>query len=234
MKAWEQYPKLVQAIRAIHDSEGPMFSAHDFYHVIHVAAYCHMIAPDEETGRLAAVAALCHNADRIEQKRSGVGAYGHVPDEKVRDMVYGWLDTEGDTFSKTDRDRIMDAILHHSGLVGDDADLVLITLIDADRIVNTELDCFIRQGAFSPDLPYADPVHHISTPGESFRKPKTHLGTFMVSREEWANPNDKRFCVRLPKALEIIRARLDDARKFAAMVYKQRELAGLVGDPVFN
>jgi hypothetical protein len=225
-KPWELYPRLTAAIKKTHDENGGIFYCHDFAHVIRVANYCDVIAPNERAGRLAGVAALCHNADRILQKQLGVGGLGKVPDASVEAMVNGWLDTEKETFSDQEVMIIVDAVLKHSSKNGADDTTVVITLMEADRIVNAELDVVMRQGQYYPDLPYADPVNFLDVPGETFKTPKTVLSSLILARKEWLDDNGP-VRMRLSKARAMLVARYWDLTHYADMVFSQYKSAGL-------
>jgi hypothetical protein len=231
-KVWTLYPRLTAAVKKTHDENGKVFYAHDFEHAVRVANYCHLIAQDEHSGRLAAVAAMCHNADRILQKLHGLGTSGKVNDPEVISMVNDWLGAEpAETFSAEERELIIDAVLKHSQRNDPTDSIVLITVMDADRLANSDLDVLMRAGQYTPDVQCIDPVHFLNVPGESFRAPKSVLGNLIVSRQEWLD-NEGPVPMRLPKAYTIMVRLLNDLKVYANMVWNQRELVGLVPYPL--
>lgn len=235
-RIWEMYPNLTRAIKKSHDDmPTPMLYCHDFDHAIRVADRGMVIAPDEETGRLAAVAGLCHNADRILQKQANSGRDGKVADELVTAMVNEWLDTEPvDIFLEEERKLILDAVLNHWKRNSPDDSLVLMTLQDADRTVNIEADCIIRRGGYwGDDLRVVDPVHLLNDPNANFKNPGSVLWT-MKDEEACFMATEGVANLRLPKAREIAKSRFAFYRVFLEAVIKQRGEAGLIPYPTFD
>lgn len=234
---WDRYPALTRAIKYSHDEEGRKFGVqsfwcHDFAHVIYVANMATLIAEDEDTGRLAAVAALCHNADRIIQIIEGKKARDKVEDEPVITTVNMWLDAEpAGTFSNRERELIMDAVLHHDQPNGRNDSDVLITLIDADRLVNLEADVIPRAGQFLGDtLRVVDPVNFTRDPTANFKNPKTIVRTLEENVRDWAVEGGF-VGIRLPKARQLMASRVAFMKLFFATIEKQRAEVGLVPYP---
>lgn len=232
MKVWKKYPNLTKAILKTHNSEGGNFFAHDFDHIIRVTSYAQEIAEDGEVGNLAGVAALCHNADRILQKRLGIGRNDSVQNDEVIKLVNEWLAHEPEAFTAEEKYLIVDAILNHNQKNNENDSPVLMTIMDADRIVNTEIDAIIRHSQYYPNLQVIDPVHLLDTPEESFRNPKSVLGNLMLGRRDWLT--SPLVGVRLPKAKKIMEQKLEALEQFATAVIKEREEAGLIPYPTFE
>ncbi|MDP2598711.1 MAG: hypothetical protein Q8P49_02685 [Candidatus Liptonbacteria bacterium] len=250
-RAWELYPALTKAVKRTHDEAaewlgGPMFHCHDFDHTLRVANYAMVIAPDEKTGKMAAIAGLCHNADRILQKKLKVGPFGKVPREDIEKMVRGWLTVEFDTpkmregdpyrprFDTTEEGRaIIDAVLNHGNKNGKGDSAVLITLMDANRLVNIEADVLVRDGQYFGDtLRVVDPVHLDKDPNASFR----NLGSILrnsVEKFDWEMEGGF-VGIRLPKARELMKSRFIFLRLWIETVRAQREEAGLFPYPAFD
>ncbi|MDP2704196.1 MAG: hypothetical protein Q8P01_03150 [bacterium] len=198
---WQLYQKLTEVIWATHAEAGMLGGGHDPDHAIRVAQMALNIAPDENTARLAAAAGLCHNADRVLQKKMGIGRR-EVPENKVRGLVCGWLEREPTgTFSVLEFVTIVDAVVKHDGRNNESDHPILVTLMDADRLVNAEPDLIMRSGAHYSDLPAVDLVHLEADPDANYRDPKSILRDVMETIV-WLTPGTD-FYVRLPKAQEI-------------------------------
>ncbi len=235
MRIHEKYPRLTAAVRKTHLDNGNSFHAHDFDHALRVALMAERIADDPEVGRLAAIAGLCHNADRILQKMRGLAPNESVDDESVIDMVLRWLSAEEVSvaaFSAADVQLVIDAVLHHGNRNGENDSPVLIALMDADRIINMSADWILRnvQYLISLPIPVVDPVHLMDTPGQTFRKPGSILSSMRLTVEDWVVPGGF-VGIRLPKARAIALERITFVRYFIAEVLSQRADEGLVPYP---
>ncbi|OGZ04657.1 MAG: hypothetical protein A2648_00990 [Candidatus Lloydbacteria bacterium RIFCSPHIGHO2_01_FULL_41_20] len=249
-RIWDLYPALARAVKRTHDEAtdwlgGPMFHCHDFDHALRVANYAMMIAPDEKTGRLAAIAGLCHNADRILQKKLKVGPFGKVPKEAIEAMVRDWLSVlniqemeRGDSYhppfaTTEDGQLVMDAVLNHGNKNGKDDSLVLITIMDADRLVNIEADVLVRDGQYFGDaMRVVDPVHIDRDPNANFR----NLGSILrnsVEKFDWETEGGF-VGIRLPKARELMKSRFAFLRLWIKTIREQREEAELFPYPSFD
>ena len=235
-KIWELYPALTRAIKATHDQTiretgDAMFYCHDMDHVIRVANMAMEIAEDETVGRLAAVAALCHNADRIIQKNRGLGPFGEVPYEDVVALVSEWLDTEG---LKFERVVVIEAVLGHSEKNSPGDNAVLICLKDADRLINIGADCILRKAQYWGDkLPVVDPIHLLNNPGARFTAPGSILKALWFDAKDFM-AEDGPAALRLPKARKIGAVRARFWQLFIDEVVGQREDEGLVPYPTFE
>ncbi len=231
------YPHLVSAIHITHsetiqETGEAMFYCHDFDHAVRVADRAMAIAEDAHAGRLAAVAALCHNADRILQKVGNLGPFGKVSDDEVAKLVRKWLNEEpAGSFQAYEVEFIIDAVLHHSERNSDNDSPVLICLKDADRTVNIEADVIIRKGQYFGDkLPVVDPVHLISDPKATFTRPGSLLRSLMFDIVDFQRTGGVA-SLRLPKARGIAASRFQFLEIFVATVLKQREEAGFIPYP---
>lgn len=238
-KIWELYPALTRAILDTHNEVGArhgvqMFWCHDFDHVIRVADCAQKIAEDEHVGRLAGVAALCHNADRILQIMIGLKAREKVDQTIISEMVYGWLNKEPEnTFSVEEKPLILHAVLCHDQPNGLDDSDVLVALVDADRVVNIEADVIVRAGQYMGDaLRVVDPVHLLDDPTASFKDPKSIL-RILKENLDWEVEGGF-VGIRLPKARELAKSRFAFLRLYLETVIKQREEMGLIPYPTFD
>ncbi len=236
LKIWEIYPNMVAAIKLTHSETvrktEAMFYCHDFDHVIRVADMAMRIAEDENVGRLAAVAALCHNADRILQKIRNLGPFGKVPDSDVIDLVNGWLNSEtSESFSADDRALIIDAVLHHSERNSPNDSPVLVCLKDADRLVNTAPDIIFRKAQYWGDrLRVVDPVYLLGDPEATFARPGSLMRAILFDVEDFEKKEGVA-SLRLPKARKIAVKNFKFLRMFLDAVIEERMDVGLVPYP---
>ncbi len=237
-KIWEIFPKLAAAVREEHLKEGMTGSGHDFEHAARVGQYAYMVA-DDNYKALAGAAGLCHNADRILQKKLGIDRRSDVPEREIKNLIVGWLFTEW-SFDPASHPMminvekgvrllaVVDAVLKHGGKNDESDSPALIGLMDADRLVNIELDFIIRCGQFQPDLPAVDFVHLLEDPTADYRNPKSVFRDIYHSLE-W--DTDPRFALRTPKAIEMGKERFAMLRLYIETLKKQIEASGLVPYP---
>jgi hypothetical protein len=180
---------------------------------------------------LAGAAGLCHNADRILQTILGVGKKD-VPDEKTIAMVRVWLVGSGE-FTEAEIARIIKPVLQHSGFNRDDGDEVLVALQDADRIVCSTAESILGAGHYWHEIPPIDPRYIIDPADTDFRHPKS-IARDLIGRNDWVDYNNPRLCVRLPKAKELMRRRVDFVNAYLNEIKEQRAEVGLYPDYPFN
>ncbi len=221
---WNMFPELAEEIRKTHLAEGLTGGGHDFEHAARVGQYALVIAPAPAIGRVAGVAGLCHNADRVLQHRFSVGRRD-VPKEKMEELVGAWLELTD--LGKEERALVVDAVLKHDGRNSPLDSPVLMALMDADRLVNVELDLVIRCGQFQPDLPAVDFVHFLSDPEANYRNPKSVLRDISHSLE-WENGP---FCLRSPKAIGMGKQRFQALRGYLNTLEAQLRESGLIPYP---
>lgn len=177
-------------------------------HAVRVGQMALEIAEDEQTGILAGAGGLVHNADRLIQHKMKLGWHCDAPKEEVERLVIQSLATDpyfdfgsswtDDMAAYNIKREIVNAVLKHDGKNSDDDSPVLVTLMDAERLINAESDLIIRSGQFYHDLPPIDPIHFASDPEATYRDPKSVLRDIMESIE-CLTPGTP-FYVRLPKA----------------------------------
>lgn len=224
---WQMYPWLVETVWATHAEMGMLGGGHDPDHAIRVAQMAMNIAGDGLIGQLAAAAGLCHNADRILQKKLGIGRRD-VKKDHIRTLVDEWLSAEED-FLVDEVWVIQEAVLSHDGKNRDGDSPVLIALMDADRLVNAEPDLIMRSGAHYSDLPAVDLVHLEADPDATYRDPRSILRDVMETIV-WLTPGTE-FYVRLPKAREIAARRKALFDNFLAELKKCLEETGFYPYP---
>lgn len=227
-KIWEIFPELTRVIRQAHLDAGMTGSGHDFEHAARVGQYAYQISEDKETGKMAGVAGLCHNADRVLQKTRKIGRKD-VPQGHIAQLIQEWLfSIKSQPLDCVQRNLIIDSILKHDGKNNESDDPVLISLMDADRLVNIELDLIIRCGQFQPDLPAVDFVHLLNDPTATYREPKSVFRD-VASSLEWET--DPRFALRNPIAIKMGKARFAALRFYIETLESQIKDSGLVPYP---
>lgn len=196
-KIWQIFPRLTERVWQDHAEAGMLGGHHDPDHALRVGQMAMDIAEDSITGFRAGAAGLLHNADRILQKQLGVGRRD-VSTGKILELVRSQMEIESDAFSSFDRCLIEDAVINHNGRNSNLDTEALVTLMDADRLVNAEPDLVIRSAQLYHDLPPIDPVRFEKDPTANYRDPKSVLRDIMETLE-WLTPGTP-FYVRLPKA----------------------------------
>jgi|GEM_PF-894604 len=201
LKIWEIFPDVDQRVRQSH-VDALLSGHHDIWHARRVGQIAYLAAAgewgDERLSQLAGLAGLCHNADRVIQRQTGAGRKD-VPKEAVVELIKHWLIGATDFLEEGqlggyDRELIEKAILGHDGPNSDEDSKVLVALMDGDRVVNLDIDLFIRAGQFYNDLPAVDYKHLLEDLEETYRNPKSVLRDCYYALE-WATPGTK-FCVR--------------------------------------
>lgn len=230
-RIWEILPRLTEVVRKRHEEAEMKASGHPFDHTLQVAQCALLIVDDEEIGVLAGAAGLCHNADRIIQKEKSVGKQD-IPGGEVAALVEEWLRESGE-ISERDHTWIINAVLDHSGPNHDDGDEVLEALQDADRVVCSMADTIMGAAQFWRELPPIDPRHLSHDPeAHSYHNPRSVLKN-QECRFDWVDPNSP-FCVRLPKAMELMNRRVGYIRGYIKEIEEQRREIGLWPDYPFG
>ncbi len=237
MRIWELLPNLFQAVRRDHE-EVNLVGHHDFVHAARVGEIAYQIALDEyheAIAMLAGAAGLCHNADRILQKKFGVGRR-EMPKNKVAEIVRSqlateksWNGTRGSVTEKQEIGMIVDAVLGHDGKNSPDDSQVLIALMDADRVVNLGLDNIIRSGQLHHDLPAVDYKNWLSDPEANYRNPRSALYDIACSLE-WVDPS-KPVCVRTRLGKKLAEERAGAYRQFVETLRLQLQGEGIIPYP---
>lgn len=216
----ERYADLVQEIREIHISHGKFGGGHDFTHALMVARYAAMVAEgynfpgDEERGhlgRLAWIAAICHNADRI---------WPNLTQDHIEVAVRTHLSATD--LNTDERQLVVDAVLEHHSLNKPQDSAVTVVLKDADRLANLGPNLFIRSGQHYHDLPAYDPRFvENPDPRATYPEPMTVLYDILCALEwePW---------LRCPKAIELAAPYFDFLREFKRLFEHQMWEVGFV------
>lgn len=204
--------------------------AHNWDHTFRVAQHALNIAEDDDVGRLGGGAALGHGADRILEYRHNAGpatsSVSKVPWEESLALLNTWFDESGE-FTSDERARMINAIRYHSGPNRENSDPVLDVLQAADRITCSDIAELILTGRFMSTLPAYDPIHLMDDPtAHPFKNPKSAYRN-MFLRFEWADPNNRMFGVRPPKARALMKERIEALRAFDDVLKRNREQAGV-------
>lgn len=207
----KKYFRFWNKVGSDHIEHGMFDRGHDFLHATIVAQYAILIAPDENTGRLAWFAGMLHNTDRM------IGRENSTVSTLVRqclDLID--LDEEG----KMD---VIDAVLHHHRLNDPIDSPVVMTLKDADRL-----------GNLTPFHP-ARSVQHMTErlgghvvvdPRFVAIKAETEYGKNPTAADDLQACLEWESMLRLPKAKEIGRPMFDFLRQMLEM---ERERLGETG-----
>ncbi len=155
-----------------------------------------------------------------------------MPNDEVRKVIAGWLKAELRFSNQREAaslvTEITEAVLNHNGKNDSSDSPVLVALMDADRLVNIELDLVIRCGQFQPDLPAVDFVHLLNDPTANYRNPKSVFRDIFHSLE-WET--DLRFALRTSKAIEMGKPRFAALRFYLETLEGQIKESGLVPYP---
>lgn len=207
---WELFPTVAVQVWKKH-KEVSLRGHHDWIHAFRVGEVARLIALEEWPNWpsfLAGLAGLSHNADRILQKEMGLGRR-EVPPKAVAALITKWIWIE---LPSRDVEHIVEAVLKHNGKNSPDDSKILIALMDADRVVNLDVDLFPRSGQFYHDLPVVDYRHFLGDPKATYRNPKSVLRDIAYSLD-WADPKSP-VCVRTRLGKKMAEERVKVFRTF--------------------
>ncbi len=224
MRIWEQFPGVFLAVKQDHNEVG-LVSHHDFVHAARVGEIAYQIAlnewGNERMAQLAGISGLCHNSDRIIQAKLNLERKDPSPAE-VSSLIFSQLGTD---FTLAERDLIIEAVLKHEDLNSINDSPILISLMDADRVVNLDIDLFPRSGQYYSDLPVVDYLHFLNDPKATYRDPKTVLRDIAYSLD-WVNPNSA-VCIRTVLGQRMALRRTEIFRVFFEALKSQLEEEGV-------
>ena len=226
------FPRLAEAVRKAHE-EVRLYGHHDWVHAFRVGDMAYRIGMDQygdrTIARMAGVAGLCHNADRILQKKLELGRRD-VPEEKIRELVLAWLDRGSEDFFNRPIviEDVVEAVLKHDSKEGEDLP-VCICLVDADKVVNCRPELLLRSAQNYHDLPVLDPIHWDRDPTANYRDPKSVMKDVIMSSLEWAE-EESPFCVKTRLAKKLINDSEIGApffRRYLELLKKSLKMEGL-------
>src|SRR3989344_2888242 len=193
--SWDLFPEVVRVVQEKKQGEGARH--HPFEHAIMVAQYALLIAEDERTGELGALAGILHNTDRF------------FHENETEKTINGYLRVAWPpTYTNVSGDEVkmvIDAVLNHSKKNDPSDSPVLVCLKDADRLANiSPFDIIARSARHYADLPLFDPKWiETMDPTSTYRNHKTVFRDAIHSTQEWET------WFRLPKAQELAKSYFD-------------------------
>lgn len=162
-------------------------SHHDIGHTFRVANAALKIAPDKKTARLAWLAGILHNTDRLfRNKNTPRILKAHLQKTPL---------------TSHEKEIVFRAVMNHSKKNDPRDDNVIKTLKDADRIADFGAIVLLRIGQYYHNKPLFDFVSPLTRdPNSSFGKEKTAVEdlTYVL---EWTEKSSVR--IRLPKSKHI-------------------------------
>lgn len=222
----EMFPRTFGAVSASH-KQFELSGGHDIYHALRVAETAYKIAikewHDRRIARLAALAGLCHNADRVIQKKLNIGRQP-VPDKVIAVLVAHWLQNEN--MSLSELDKVVNAVMKHEDKNSRRDSKVLIATRDADRVVNLDLDLVIRSGQHFHDVPAVDFVYFLDDPSATYSEPKSSLRDIAYALE-WVDEKSP-YCIRTSFGKKLGEERAVALRWFINTLLKQLEKTGML------
>lgn len=224
-RIWELFPDVAARVRKTHEKVG-LVGHHDCGHAYRVGDVAYEIAADEWNDRYiamgAGLAGVSHNADHILQKELGCR---DVPYDRVWGLVHGWIGASvgGAAYE------IIDAVRKHDGINSSEDSKILIALMDADRVVNLDVDLFIRSGQRFPNDPAVDYLNYLSDPEATYRKPKSVLRDIAYALD-WVDPASA-VCVRTRLGKKMAESRVKVFRTFFDALKVQLEEEGMYPYP---
>ncbi|OGJ62185.1 hypothetical protein A3C37_01705 [Candidatus Peribacteria bacterium RIFCSPHIGHO2_02_FULL_53_20] len=207
-RIWDLCPEIARRVEeeyAALAADGKKINHHDFAHAKRVGEIARQVAKDEwgdeHIAKLAGIAGLVHNADRIIQAQKGIGRREVSRDEVIA-LVKKWIENN---LEETDVLTVLDAVLGHDGRNSEEDSPVKIALQDGDRVVNLDADLFPRSGQYYSDLPVVDFKHFLNDPEATYRNPKTVLRDINYSLD-WVK-SESGVCVRTKLGMEMAQQR---------------------------
>ncbi len=221
-RIWELCPEIAHRVEeeyAALAADDKYIHHHDFGHAKRVGEVAYQVAKnewgDEHIAKLAGIAGIVHNADRIIQAQKDIGRRD-VSREDVAALVKKWIAND---LQETDVVTILDAVLGHDGKNADEDSLVKIALQDGDRVVNLDVDLLPRSRQYYNDLPVVDYEHLLDDPKATYRKPRSVLKDIHYALD-WVEPASG-VCVRTKLGIEMARKRAEVIRFFFSALKEQ-------------
>jgi HD superfamily phosphodiesterase len=224
-RIWDISPDTFKAIKQSHE-EVDLKGHHDIYHAARVGDAAYRIAletwKDDAQAKLAGLAGLCHNADRILETSKA-----NPSQEEIAALVQAWLDPAH--LDQESCDAVIDAVLKHDHINRPDSSTILIALQDADRIINLDPDMLMRAAQFRHMLPTVDYTRFLSDPRATYHQPESVLRDIAFTLE-WISPASN-VCIRTEIGLTLARERAEFVQQYLDAVKKQLETEGIFPSP---
>jgi hypothetical protein len=230
-KIWDIFPDIFAAISASHE-EAKLVGHHDVHHAKRVGDAAYRIAleewGDEAEAQLAGLAGLCHNADRIvELQHPELRDTPTLQVTYIVELITSWL---GDQVDHEDRTRIIQAVLRHDRQNGKDDSNIQIALMDADRVINLDLDFLLRAAQFDHTLPTVDFKFFVGDPTATYRDRRSVLRS-IAYHLEWVDSTTN-VCVRTRLGELLARPRAQKISAYIADLREQLKEEGMLPDPL--
>lgn len=224
-RIWEIFPESFKAIQKSH-ADCNLFGHHDIYHAARVGDMAYHIAletwKDDTQAKLAGMAGLCHNADRILETR-----VERPSEEDIIALIQAWL--RASDLDQESCAAVIDAVLKHDQKnISDDSD-ILIALKDADRIINLDPDAIMRAAQFRHEFPTVDYTHFLSKPGATYHKPES-VARDIAFLLDWVHPNSD-VCIRTKVGLTLGRERSGFIQSYLDTLKERLENEGMFPAP---
>ena len=223
MNVQELFPETFDLVTKAHKG---IDGGHDIHHATRVATWAQRIAMnewgDQCVAKLAGLAGLCHNADRLIEHQYG---HGNAPESATRELLTSWLETSD--ISVDELEIVLSAVLNHGAKNSANDSRVKKALADADKVVNMALDLIIRSGQLYHDLPALDHVWFVNDPEATYLNPKSSLKDIWYSPAEWVDPSCP-FCFCTSLGWRIGEKRAQNLTDYIQTLRAQMEEDGIV------
>lgn len=217
----QEFRLLLENVARDHEENRGMAGGHhDMHHALSVAQTTLIIAPDVDTARLAWVAGILHNTDRLFCDRSKM-----LPEEQKLRVIF--LIEERLSLTNLDRQEkepVVEAVVNHAGLNGPKDSTVKITLMDADRIANLGAIHGIRMAQHFPNQPIFNPKDPLKSSGAKYENPNFWVDNCLTTLE-WKD--DPRVMLRLPKAKELAEPGFKFLEAMLVDILRQQKAIGM-------
>jgi hypothetical protein len=208
------YSSFYTHVLAEHARHAENNRGHGPSHDATVSQLCIRIAPDEQTGEKAWLAAWCHSMDYWSGNRRDIEAFGQHVRAAVRHLP--------SNFDNSARKEIVQAALRHGEKNRHDQSLVQQTLQDADRLANLMANAIFRMGQGGVGLPDVEFEYlHIMNPKTSYFDVKSVLDDLRICIREY------RPQFRLPEAIRLMETYITYLESFIKTIQEQHQVLGL-------
>ncbi len=234
IRVWDLYPEVARRVRVRHIASGLETSAHDFRHAAAVADTAYRIALDqwenETTARLAGLAGLMHNADRVLETEARLPRGTEVAHDAQVTLIRSWLRYKVLELPPKELETIIDAVLKHSGKNDPSDSNVLIALRDADRVVNLRLDDIMRGVRCLLDVPDINHDCYLGSPTATWHEPGSVIQS-LLHDTWWAEEWNKNYNMRTRLGWKMAKERAGLIKEFIATLEAQLKEDGLLPNP---
>lgn len=232
-RIWELFPDVAERVRETHQKVG-LVGPHDWCNAYRVGEVARQIALDEWGDKdmffmqqglqsplscIAGVAGLCYNANRILRPSHTGVSLSH----SIVELVGYWM---GRAVTLEGGRIVIDAVLKNDGRNSPEDSKVLIALMDAEHIVNLDVDLFIRSGRRFPSDSAVDYQQYLNDPTATCRNTKYVLRDIAYSLD-LADPKSPVCCVRTRLGKFMAERRVQVCQIFLLAMESQLEAEGM-------